>query len=178
MKEKIKAIKEYLKYFPDDFNAKKNLLLCEYANELDIELTNSYYPRIECDYFIINSHIKVGKNYNLTNSETNYKPNKKDNIIIWHVPSGRLTFVDRDYYDDVDSEWREFKEVLKSYNPLDYDEINDTYLYELENGKRLIDDYDEIVQNFKNKVNKKIKEVQIKNKKKEIERLQKELEEN
>ena len=38
MIEKIKAIKEYLKYFPGDESAKNNLMLCEYSSEIGIKL--------------------------------------------------------------------------------------------------------------------------------------------
>lgn len=68
--------------------------------------------------------------------------------------------------------------VLKSYSPLDYDEINNNYIYDLEHGKKLIADYDKIVGSFQDKANRKVKEVQLANKKKELEKLQKELEES
>lgn len=176
MKEKIKAIKEYLKYFPNDSYAINNLQLCEYADELGIEVKNSYYPRIEYGYFVINSQIKVGKKYHLTNSTTNYAQNGESTIVIWSESCGRLAFVHDKYWWDIEDEWDEFMSVLISYNPLDYDKINNNYIYDLENGKRLIADYDKIVKDFQNKVNKKIKEVDLANKRKELERLQKELE--
>ena len=176
MKDKIKAVKEYLKYFPRDTYAQNNLLLCEYAEELGVELSDKYYPRIEYGYFVINSQIKVGKRYCLTNSATKYEQNGKDSLVIWHESCGRLAFVNRDYWWDIADEWNEFMNVLKSYNPLDYDELNNNYIYDIENGKRLINDYGKIYQDFMEKVNKKIKEIDIANKKKELERLQKELE--
>ena len=178
MKDRIKAVKEYLRHFPNDSYAYNNLLLCEYADELGVELTKGYYPRIEYGYFVINSQIKVGKYYCLTNSKTHYKQNKEDSIVIWSESCGRLAFVDRDYWYDIESEWCEFMDILKSYNPLDYDELNNNYIYDLEHGKKLINDYNEIVKSFMDKVNKKIKEVQLANKKKELERLQKELAES
>lgn len=175
MKEKIQAIKEYLKYFPNDSYARNNLLICEYADELGIEVKNSYYPRIEYGYFVINSQIKVGKKYHLTNSTTNYVQNGENTIVIWSESCGRLAFVSDKYWWDIEDEWEEFMSVLMSYSPLDYDKINNNYIYDLENGKRLIADYDKIVKNFQNKINKKIKEVDLANKRKELERLQKEL---
>jgi hypothetical protein len=152
MKEKIKAIKEYLKYFPNDCYARDNLLLCEYADELGIELKNGYYPRIEYGYFVINSQIKVGKKYHLSNSATKYEQNGNDSIVIWSESCGRLAFVNSDYWWDIEDEWNNFKDVLKSYNPLDYDEINNNYIYDLEHGKQLINDYNEIIRNFRNKL--------------------------
>ncbi len=176
MKERIKAIKEYLRYYPNDSYANNNLLLCEYADELGIEIKNSYYPSIEYGYFVINRQIKVGKKYNLVNSATNYEQNGKDSIVIWRESCGRLAFVSDRYWWNIEDEWNDFMSVLKSYKPLDYDNLNNVYIYDLENGKKLIDDYDVIVKDFENKINKKIKEVDLARKKKELERLQKELE--
>lgn len=176
MKEKIAAIKEYLKYFPYDSSANNNLMLCEYAEEFGIELNKGYYPTIQYGYFVINGQIKIGKEYHLTNSATKYKQNGEDSLVIWSESCGRLAFVSDRYWWDIEDEWEEFMNILMSYDPLDYDKINNNYIYDLEHGKKLIKDYDNIVQNFMKKVNKKIKEVELKNKKKELERLQKELE--
>ena len=177
MKEKIEAVKEYLKYFPNDSYAKNNLLLCEYADELDMEVGKSYYPRIEYGFFVINSQIKVGKKYHLTNSTTNYEQNGNDSIVIWSESCGRLAFVNSEYWWTIADEWEDFMNVLMSYNPLDYDKINNNYIYDLENGKRLINDYNEIVKDFQKKADKKIKEAELEKKKKQLEQLQKELEE-
>lgn len=178
MKKKITAIKEYLKYFPYDSSAKNNLLMCEYADELGMEIKDGYYSRIEYGYFVVNRQIKVGKKYYLTNSNTQYKQNGEDSIVIWSESCGRLAFVSDKYWFDIENEWKDFMNVLKSYEPLDYDELNNTYIYDVEHGKKLINDYDKIVRDFMDKANKKIKEVQLANKKKELERLQKELAEN
>ena len=175
MKKKIAAIKEYLKYFPYDSSANNNLMLCEYADEFGIELNKGYYPTIQYGYFVINGQIKIGKKYYLTNSTTQYKQNGEDSLVIWAESCGRLAFVNDKYWFDIENEWRDFMNVLKSYEPLDYDELNNNYIYDMEHGKKLIQDYDEIVKDFMDKVNKKIKEVEIENKKKEIERLQMEL---
>lgn len=40
-------------------------------------------------------------------------------------------------------------------------------VYDLEHGKKLIADYDKIVGSFQNKANKKVKEVQLEDKKKD-----------
>ena len=173
--DKIEVIEEYLKYFPNDTNAKNNLLLCKYSSELGIELEGKYYPNIQYGYFVINQQIKAGKYYRLTNTTTHYEQNKKDTIIIWNEPCGRLAFVDDKYWNSVCEEWNEFMDVLKSYSPIDYDYLNNTYIFDLENGKRLIADYERIKNDFIEKANKKIKETDIKQKKKELERLQSEL---
>ena len=174
MNNKIKAIEEYLKYFPNDYKAKENLLLCKYAEELEIDL-KGYYPKMEHDNFLISNQIMACKYYNLTNSKTNYKFNKEDTIIVWRESCGKLAFAEGEYYWTIDDEWNYFKDILKSYNPVDYDEYNDVYVYDLENGKKLINDYDEIIKDFKNKINKKIENVKLKAKELEFERLKKEL---
>lgn len=176
MKKKIAAIKEYLKYFPYDSNANNNLLMCEYADELGVNVNDNYHSRIEYGFFVINSQIKVGKKYYLTNSATQYQQNGKDSIVIWNESCGRLAFVRDKYWWDIEDEWNELMAVLRSYNPFDYDSLNNTYLYDIENGKKLINDYDEILKSFRKKVDKKIKAVDLANKRKELERLQKELE--
>lgn len=175
MKERIAAVKEYLKYFPNDSNATKNLLLCEYSDEIGVELGNRYYPKIEYGYFVINNQIKAGKYYHLTNTTTSYEQNKQDTIIIWDEPCGRLAFVKDIYWNSIDEEWAEFMEVLKSYNPLDYDPLNNVYIYDLQNGKRLIEDYENIKSDFIEKVEKKIKYADIERKKRELEKLQAEI---
>lgn len=175
MQDKINAIKEYLKYFPYESNARNNLMICEYAEELGVELRGGYYPNVNYGYFAINSQIKAVKKYHLTNSATKYVQNGEDTIVIWSESCGRLAFVSDKYWWDIEEEWEELMSVLMSYNPIDYDKLNNNYIYDLENGKRLIADYDEILKNFQNKVNKKIKTVDIERKNKELERLQKEL---
>lgn len=175
MKDKINAIVEYLKYFPKDWNAKDNLLMCEYANELGIELKGGYYPRIDYGYFVINNQIKAGKKYHLTNSATNFEPNGTDTIVIWHESCGRLAFVDESYWSGIEDEWKEFINCLKSYNPIDYDGMNNAYIYDLENGKRLISEYGAIKNLLAEKISSKVNEINTEKKRAQLEKLKKEL---
>lgn len=177
MQDKINAIKNYLKYFPNDSTAANNLVLCEYSNELGVALDRkSYYPRMSYGFFEINGQIKAGKKYHLVNSNTHYIQNGVDIIIIWHESCGRLAFVDDAYWYTIDDEWKEFMKTLLSYEPLDWDELNNTYIFDVENGKRLIEDYKQILNEFMDKCHVRIKAYQIEQKRKELERLQKELE--
>ena len=93
---------------------------------------------IEYGFFIINRQIKVGKGYVLTNSTTKYEQNGRDSLVIWSESTGRLAFTSSEYWYDIEDEWEEFINILMSYNPLDYDEINNNYIYDIENGKKLI----------------------------------------
>lgn len=180
MQEKIKAIEEYLKFFPNDRTAKNNLTLCNYCEELGLELPGKWqaYPNIYNEKTIkINSKLEASKSYYLTNKTTNYEHNNVDTVVIWDTGCGRLEYVNSDYWYDIENEWQEFMDVLKSYEPLDYDEVNNRYVYSLENGKRLIEAYDELEEAFKDKLNRKIKAVQLAQKKKQMELLQKEISE-
>lgn len=177
--DRIKAIKEYLKYFPDDRTANNNLILCEYSNLLDIDLDTNHrtdYPSVEHGYLRVNRQIRADKGYHLTNSYTGYHQNKEEIFVIWHEPCGRLAFVNNLYYWAIDNEWDEFMNILKSYEPLDYDPINEKYIYDIEHGKKLITDYKDIVSNFKEKLHSKINEILIQDKRKQLKQLQEELE--
>lgn len=179
MKDKINAIKNYLKYFPNDYKAENNLLLCEYSDQLGVELDReSYYPRMNSGFFEINGQIKAGKKYHLTNSRTNYQQNGVDTIVIWNEPCGRLHFVSDEFWWAIEDEWNEFMQTILSYEPLDWDDLNNVYIFDLENGKRLIEDYKQILNEFMDKCHIRIKAYQLQQKRKELERLQKELEEN
>ena len=66
--------------------------------------------------------------------------------------------------------------ILKSYEPLDYDPTNNTYIYDIEHGKKLIADYKDIVSNFEEKLHSKINEILIQDKREQLKQLQEELE--
>ena len=158
MKERIKAIEEYLKYFPNEIHAVDNLKFYKYAEIFGIEPSDRYYPKISQGRFMINDILWADTKYWITNSTTGYVHNKEDIVVVWSAFCGRLEFVSKKYWNDVEDEWRWFKtEKLLSYNPIDYDYINDTYVFDLENGKRFIKDYPIIVSELKEKLDKKIK---------------------
>ena len=180
MISRIKAIEEYLKYYPNDRNARGNLFACECANAIGMDLDTSdvsYYPRIKDGYLEINSQIKIGKKYYLANSHTAYQQDGKETLVIWNEPCGRLAFVNQRYWKYVEGEWQEFMNALKSYEPLDYDCLNNAYVYDAEHGKKLIDDYDKIVEDFRDKIEEKINKVRRDEKRAQFELLKKELEE-
>lgn len=178
MNKRIEAIEEYLKYFPNDGKANSNLLLCQYADELDIELSNeySYYPRVDYGMFQVNEQIVACKRYYLTSSTTNYEQNNEDTLVVWKESCGRYMLVGRnEHWCLIEDEWNELISILKSYNPLDYDELNNVYVYDVENGKKLINDYDEIIKGIKDKVDKKIKKKELEDKIHEYKKMLEEL---
>lgn len=175
MNDKINAIKKYLEYFPNDNSAKSNLLLTEYASIFNFKLNGSYYPRMDYKTCIINSQIIIVNSYQLINSKTKYNHDDTSPLVVWSEACGRLAFVSNEYYSEIDDEWGNFMKVLKSYEPLDYDELNNTYIYNVENGKRLIHDYDNITNDLDQAIENKIKQVQLQEKITKYEKLKAEL---
>lgn len=119
---------------------------------------------------------RVVKGYDICNSSTGYQPKDDTWYVVWDNGNiGRLQFVRNEYYSCVQNEWEEFKNRLLSYNPLDYDKLNDVIVYDLENGKRLMADYKQICEETSAKMKDKIKRVQLKEAKEKYERLLNEL---
>ena len=118
----------------------------------------------------------IEKRYHICNSSTGYQPKDDTWYVIWDNGNiGRLQFVSNKYYSDVQDEWEEFKNRLLSYNPLDYDDMNNFNVYDIENGKRLMADYQQICNETLAKMTDKIKQVQLKEAKEKYERLLNEL---
>lgn len=116
---------------------------------------------------------RVRKNYYITNSATHYKQDKEKYYVEWDNGNvGRLQFVSWDYYEAVIDEWNEFLDTLKSYNPVDYDPLNCHIIYDVENGKKVMADYDRICEKTRKKINKKIEKIRIEELKKQLEELE------
>lgn len=122
--------------------------------------------------------IRKGGEYKLTNSATHYKFDPDTWYIHWDNGNiGRYQFVDGFGYHYTMDEWNEFRDALMSYEPVDYDPANCHIVYDIEHGKKLLKDYRDICVRTQKKMDKKVAEARIEAKRKEIEKLQKELEE-
>lgn len=123
-------------------------------------------------------HFSVNDRYYISNSKTGYKPEKGRYYVIWDNGNiGRLQFVSSAYYAIVQKEWDEFKNELMKYNPVDYDEFNCRNIYTIEDGKRLMADYDDICNRTLKKMRKKIAKYELEKKKEELKKLEAEVEE-
>ena len=141
MTDKINVIKQYLNHFPESSEANQKLRFYTYLQKLGIECNNSYYPRMDGHYLRLNEQMfATEQHYSLTNSTTKYIYNEMKTIIVWRAHSGKLDFVSDEFWWNITDEWDWFMNVLKSYNPFDYDEINNTFLYDIEDGKKLYND--------------------------------------
>lgn len=117
----------------------------------------------------------ISKDYYITNSETGYSPDPEQYYVSWSNGNvGRLQFVSQKYWWDVEKEWDEFLEKLMSYKPVDYDLLNHHMVFDIENGKRLLQDYQKICSETQKAMNKVIRQNQIEEAKKKYEELLKE----
>ena len=118
-------------------------------------------------------HFSVRKRPHVTNSSTHYDFDDDKYYVVWNNGNvGRYQFVDGVAYDYVDEEWEQFIAELDSYEPLDSDPYNDHKVYSIENGKRLMNDYEDICKRTREAMNKKIKKCKFERLKKELEKLE------
>ena len=110
----------------------------------------------------------------LTNKQTHYKFDENKNYIqLDNGNIGRLMFgtIDSVDYPSTDSVWKEFKDTLLSYNPLDWDDMNFNYVYSEEDGVRLYKDFAEIYRIYKNKFDEVLKASKIQRLEKQLSKL-------
>lgn len=110
----------------------------------------------------------------LTNKQTHYKFDENKNYIqLDNGNIGRLMFgtIDSVDYPGTDIIWKEFKDTLLSYNPLDWDDMNFNYVYSEEDGVRLYKDFAEIYRIYKNKFDEVLKTSKIQRLEKQLSKL-------
>lgn len=145
--------------FCEKFDIPLRLVVCSYGNNLKL------YGVGSTDFNIVH------KPY-LTNKQTHYRFDEDKNYIqLDNGNIGRLMFggsVDSVDYPSTDIVWEEFKDTLLSYNPLDWDDMNFSYVYSEEDGVRLYKDFDKIYSIYKNKFDKALKESKIRQLEKQL----------
>ena len=110
----------------------------------------------------------------LTNKQTHYKFDENKNYIqLDNGNIGRLMFgtIDSTDYPSTDIIWKEFKDTLLSYNPLDWDDMNFNYVYSEEDGVRLYKDFAEIYRIYRNKFDEVLKASKIQRLEKQLSKL-------
>ena len=168
----IKICKDYQKILDDvpfSYGNYPNLIIeaCEKLKVLGYEWGEEItYP----DFSV------VKKPY-ITNSNTKYQFEDDKYYIVWDNGNiGRLQFVRQDYWWNVGDEWQEFIDKLMLYDPVDYDTLNCRMIFDIENGKRLLNDYPAITAETRKKMGQKIKVLKLEKAKKEYEKLLEEME--
>lgn len=153
--ERIKLIETYKSEcrtnVPYGYGYNENELLstCKKLKALDLE----WGDKISFDDFRITQGVYI------SNSSTGYEYDSKSYYIHWDNGNiGAYQFVSGDdMYRAIQYEYKEFKEKLMSYNPIDWDDFNDHIVFDVENGKKVIADYKEIVKETREKIQIKSK---------------------
>lgn len=116
---------------------------------------------------------RIRKGYYITNNGTGHKSDPSEWYIEWDNGNiGVYQFISNDtYYYAVQDEFKEFKDILMAYNPLNYDPSNCHIVYDVENGKKILADYPRITKEIRRKMQIKINQVKLKKAKEEYERL-------
>lgn len=92
---------------------------------------------------------------------------------------GAYQFTEReDVYREIQEEYKEFKNRLMSYNPVDWDDYNNHIIFDIENGKKLIEDYKDILAETREKIKAKMNAYKLKKAKAEYEQALAEMENN
>lgn len=151
--EKFKNLCSYVPY-GYGYNVYELLDTCKMLEVLGLEWGENY----KMEDFRIQKY-KSG-NYFITNSATHYKPEPDTYYIHWDNGNiGQLQFVQEHIFYDG---YNEFLEKLRSYNPVDWDPLNDHIIYDIENGKRVMADYKDIVKETRQKAREVAKQYRIK----------------
>ena len=133
-------------YYPSDLIA-----TCEKLKAFGLEWGDT----LTCEDFRITKG-----DYYITNSATKYKPDPDAYYVHWDNGNiGQLQFVQEHIFYDG---YNEFLEKLRSYNPVDWDPLNDHIIYDIENGKRVMADYKDIVKETRQKAREVAKQYRIK----------------
>ena len=147
--------------FCEKFDIPLRSVVSSYGNSLKL------YGSGSTDFNIIH-------NPYLTNKQTHYKFDENKNYIqLDNGNIGRLMFgtIDSTDYPSTDIIWKEFKDTLLSYNPLDWDDMNFNYVYSEEDGVRLYKDFAEIYRIYRNKFDEVLKASKIQRLEKQLSKL-------
>lgn len=122
----------------------------------------------------------IRHSYQFSNRATDYKIDKNN----WYVHlsfggCGRLNLVNNAngnnqylYFGEFQKAWEEFIETIESYNPVQYDDINNEYFFTVPDGYKLFCDFPDILKKTKNKFNKLNEKREIEELKEKIRKLE------
>lgn len=119
--------------------------------------------------------IYISNGYKLGCPTTKYKFDKTR----WYARfscngCGRLNFINDStiaYHGEPDAVWNEFIDKIKSYSPLDYDDMNNEYIFTLQDGYRLFKDFNILFKETQAKMQSAVKFYKIKQLQSEIDKL-------
>jgi len=180
--EKHTDLKEISWYFDDISDmagkCKNHLTLVEWCEKYGIELSHEYRPHTR-SHIKVNEHMSIsyyqdaekdkseGGGKFITASDDGRQP-ENEWLLVISFPTGAYIFGDD--YDGQKQLFNDFFRELKGYDPDYSDTTNSTLYWKLENSKDIFDDFDDILERYREKNRSELKE-------RKKERLMKELEE-
>jgi hypothetical protein len=168
LEERIELITKYVdectKNVPYGYGYHPSELL-ETCNQLKV-LGYKWGDRIRKDDF------RMTKGFCITNSSTKYESDKDTYYVHWDNGNvGAYQFVSgTEEYSAIQDEFKEFKDKLMSYGVVDWDDMNDHIVFDVEHGKKVMEEYDSILKETKEKMSIKLKQLKAERAKKEYER--------
>lgn len=120
---------------------------------------------------IIFKDFRIVKGCHLINSTTHYKGNNNDYYIHWDGNISCLMFPISENWDLVKDDYQEFLKRLISYGAVDWDDLNDHIVFDIEHGKILLKDYPKIKQETVEKIKRTIKNEELARVKRRYEQL-------
>lgn len=166
--ERIEFLKTYINEFEKTsqygygYRANEYLKTCEKLKALGF----NWGDKIDFEDF------RIYKGHNISNSSTNYKGNDDDYYIHWDNGNvGCLMFVNSENCDLARDDYNEFLEKLRSYGAVDWDDFNAHIIFDIEHGKKLLEDYPKIRQETADKIKKKLKNEELAKAKRKYEQL-------
>lgn len=143
--------------------------------EVDVD-TYGFVLKLKCAYF--NFHI-INK-YKLENPSNNVTFNDDKWYIMFDCGGcGRLNFDSGSdnfiYKPQCEEIWQDFLQRIKDYKPLNWDTLNQEYIFTLDDGYRLYKDFESIYRIFKNRIREAICKHKIQEFENEIDILRAEL---
>lgn len=154
---------KYTRLYTHDLRRIADVL--EIAEQYDIPIDKlwlSSFDRILLSGKTGSFEFYIRHSYCFTNRATDYKIDEN----LWYVHlsfcgCGRLNFInnangnnDYLYEGEFQTAWEEFVETIETYNPVQYDDINNEYFFTVPDGYRLFCDFPKILEKTKNKFKK------------------------
>lgn len=172
-KEQIKIVKKYMEIVPDDYHARNKLDFLETYVALDLPQTyyKRHYPRVINGKFHIREEMSVTRHVELGNPTTQYTFQDGELYVMAFFDGGRLRYVPEDRWNDIDEEWEEFEQNLLAHEPLDYDLLNNKWIYDLDHGREFLLHFPKIESHLEYVIGQKLRKIDARKKKERLEGL-------
>lgn len=174
--ENIKYLKH--KYPRFTLETLPDILSIVSETDIKIEELNVVYGSL-CEFAPVGGGfgIYISHGYSLGCPTTKYKFDETK----WYARfscngCGRLNIINDStiaYRGEPDAVWNEFLDKIKSYSPLDYDDMNNEYIFTLQDGYRLFKDFPTLLKDVRTKMQSAVKAYKIQQLQSQLDKLKK-----